>query len=149
MPVEHKPVGYHTVTPYFVVRDAIALIDFATSVLDARESLRLPGADGRIGHAEITVGDSVSMLADVPPGGEPSTGMLYLYVEDADAAYRRALDAGATSTREPVTQFYGDRVAGVRDRNGVDWYFATHVEDVSEEEMQRRHAAADAAVAGA
>ena len=104
----------------------------------------MPGRGGRIGHAEVRVGDSVIMLADVPADGEPSTAMLHVYVKDADGAYHRALAHEATSLREPRTEFYGDRMAGVRDQFGNQWYFATHVEDIPEDEMARRAAAAAA-----
>jgi uncharacterized glyoxalase superfamily protein PhnB len=140
MPVPYKPDGYNTVTPYLVVDGAEAVIEFAKRALGAQEVLRLPGADGRIGHAELVIGDSRVMVADAPSPDKLQTAMLHLYVEDADATYRHALDAGATSVREPTTEFYGDRLGGVRDAAGNTWYFATHVEDVSGEELARRAA---------
>lgn len=140
MPVQFKPEGYNTVTPYLVVEGAAAVIDFAVNVLGAKELLRMPGPSGTIGHAELQIGDSKVMLADAPSADKLSPAMLHLYLEDSDAAYRRALAAGATSLREPTNEFYGDRVSAVRDTAGNQWYFATHVEDVSEEEMARRAA---------
>lgn len=140
MTVAYKPDGYHTVTPYLTVQAAEELMTFIADVLGGSELLRLPGPDGRIGHAEMRVGDSVIMLADVPQAEEPTRAMLHLYVEDADATYRRAVARGATSLREPTTEFYGDRMAGVADSFGNKWYFATHVEDVSEAEISRRAA---------
>ena len=142
--VQYKPDGYHAVTPYLTVDGAEELIGFIQSVLDGEEILRMPGSGGRIGHAEVRVGDSVIMLADVPADGEASTAILHVYVKDTDDAYHRALAHEAASLREPRTEFYGDRMAGVRDRFGNQWYFATHVEDIPEDEMARRAAAAAA-----
>jgi PhnB protein len=140
MSVEFKPAAYHTVTPYLIVDGAEGLLAFVVDVLGGTEMMRLPGPDGRLGHAEVRVGDSVLMLADVPPSGEATVAMLHLYVPDSDATYKRALAAGATSLREPTNEFYGDRISGVQDVFGNKWYFATHVEDVSDDEMARRAA---------
>jgi PhnB protein len=140
MPVEYKPKDYHTVTPYLIVDGAAQLIEFMVDVLGGTEMLRLPGPDGRLGHAEVRVGDSVVMLADASTPGDVMPAMLHLYVEDSDALYKRAIERGAASLREPKTEFYGDRMAGVQDALGNKWYFATHVEDVSDEEMTRRAA---------
>ncbi|MBV8195359.1 MAG: VOC family protein [Candidatus Dormibacteraeota bacterium] len=139
--VRYKPDGYHTVTPYITVDGAAELVAFIQAALDGVEMLRLPGPEGRIGHAEMRVGDSVIMLADAPAGEHPCTAMLHLYVEDSDAVYQRALAQEATSVREPRNEFYGDRMSGVRDKFGNIWYFATHIEDLPEEEMARRAAA--------
>ena len=141
MPVEYMPSGYHTITPYLVVNGAERLMTFISDVLDGSEITRMQGPDGRIAHAEMRVGDSVVMLADTPASGEETSTMLHLYVPDSDATYRRAMQAGATSLREPQDEFYGDRMSGVQDSTGIKWYFATHVEDVSAEEAQRRMAA--------
>jgi PhnB protein len=138
MPVEYMPSGHHTVTPYLVVEGAERLMTFIIDVLDGTETVRMQGPDGRIAHAEIRVGDSVMMLADAPEPADVTPSMLHLYVPDSDATYARAMEAGAISLREPRTEFYGDRMSGVRDSTGVKWYFATHVEDVSDEEMARR-----------
>jgi PhnB protein len=138
MSVPFKPPQYHTVTPYLVVDGAAELIEFMAAVLDGTEVLRLPGADGKVGHAEVKIGDTILMLADASDPGARTSTMLHCYVEDCDATYRRALEHGATSLREPRTEFYGDRMAGVQDGFGNQWYFATHVEDVSDEEMTRR-----------
>jgi PhnB protein len=123
-----------------MVDGAAQLIEFVTGVLDGTELMRLPGPNGTVGHAEVRVGDSVVMLADVANPGDVMPAMLHLYVEDADALYQRAMDHGATSLRAPTTEFYGDRMAGVQDALGNKWYFATHVEDVAPEEMARRAA---------
>lgn len=140
VPVEFKPNEYHTVTPYLMVDGAAQLIEFMIDVLDGTELMRLSGPKGSVGHAEVRVGDSVVMLADAPNPGDAMPAMLHLYVEDADALYERAIGHGATSLREPTTEFYGDRMAGVRDVLGNKWYFATHVEDIAPEEMARRAA---------
>ena len=140
MPVEFKPRDYHTVTPDLVVDGAAQLLEFMVDVLGGAEMMSLPGPDGRLGHAEVRIGDSVVMLADAPTPGDVMPAMLHLYVEDSEALYKRAMDRGATSLREPTTEFYGDRMAGVQDAFGNKWYFATHVEDVSDDEMARRAA---------
>jgi uncharacterized glyoxalase superfamily protein PhnB len=133
------PEGYATVTPYLCVSNAAKLIDFLKQAFDAELKFKMDGPGGRIMHAEMTIGDSRIMLGQPEPGQE-THAMLHLYLPDADATYKRALAAGATSVREPADQFYGDRSAGVRDEFGNQWYIATHVEDVSEEEMERRMA---------
>jgi PhnB protein len=136
--VKPIPDGYHSVTPYLVVRGASRLLDFVKQAFAAEETERMPRADGSIGHAEVRIGDSVVMLGDATEQFSPMPGMIHMYVEDCEATYRRALNAGATSLQEPADQFYGDRMAGVRDPVGNSWWIATHVEDVSEEELSRR-----------
>lgn len=138
--VKPIPEGYHTVTPYLTVDGAAKLLDFVKRTFDAEELFRMETPDGKIGHAEVRIGDSVVMLADASTSdqGQPMPGLLNVYVEDADATYRRALDAGATSVREPADQFYGDRSGGVRDACGNQWWIATHIEDVPPDEMERR-----------
>ncbi|HMC58673.1 MAG TPA: VOC family protein [Candidatus Solibacter sp.] len=143
--VKAIPEGYHTVTPYLIVDGAARLIEFVKQAFDAKEMLRMSGPDGRIGHTEIRIGDSMLMLSDSRDPWKPMPAMLYLYVEDVDATYQRALQAGATSVSEPKDQFYGDRSAGVQDSCGNQWWIGTHIEDVSEEELLRRHEAAMAA----
>jgi PhnB protein len=140
------------VTPYLIVDDARAAIDFYCSILGATERMRMPGPDGRVGHAELELGNSVIMLADEHPemdalgpktvGGTPVT--LHVYVEDVDAVFRKALDAGAEETQPLSDKFYGDRSGGFRDPFGHSWSVAMHVEDVPADEMQRRAAAAGA-----
>ncbi len=137
MSIQYKPDGYHTITPYLVVEGAAEAIGFLSQVFDATQVLRMDGPDGRIGHAELRIGDSTLMIADAPASGKVKTALLHLYVEDSEALYRRGLDLGATSLREPTVEFYGDRVASFADRWGNEWFLATHVEDVSEEEMRR------------
>jgi uncharacterized glyoxalase superfamily protein PhnB len=134
------PEAYGSVTPYLVVEGAEGLLGFLQNAFGAavRGGDVMRGPDGKIGHAEVEIGDSIVMLADVPPDGEPLRAMLVIYVEDCDAVYKTALAAGAESQREPEDQFYGDRTAGVRDKWGNQYYISTHIEDVSEEEMERR-----------
>jgi uncharacterized glyoxalase superfamily protein PhnB len=142
MAVKPIPDGYHTVTPYLVVEGAAKLIDFLKQAFGAEEIFRMPGPGGQIGHAEVRIGDSVIMMSDATAEYRPMPSMIHLYVNDADAFYKRALQAGATSLREPADQFYGDRTAGVKDPVGNQWYIATHKEDVSFEELEKRAKAA-------
>ena len=142
------PEGYRSVTPYLIVQGAARAIDFYKAAFDAKERMRVNQADGRIGHAEITVGDSMIMLADEFPehgirgprslGGSPVT--IHLYVEDVDATVARAVAAGAQITRAVQDQFYGDRSGSVTDPFGHVWSVSTHQEDVSTEEIERRAA---------
>jgi PhnB protein len=136
------PAGYHTVTPYLAVPDAQALVDFVVKVFDAKEREVIRQPDGQIRHAEVQIGDSIIMLGSTSSTFGTATATLYVYVDDADARYQKALDAGATSISEPADQFYGDRHAGVKDPNDITWWIATHLEDVSPEELARRAKAA-------
>ena len=138
MAVKHKPDGYNAVSPYVIVEGAARVIDFAKAVLGAREIMRFAAPDGRIGHAELRIGDSLIMLADASAEHPAMPCMLHVYVEDVDAAFQRALAAGATSLRPVANQFYGDRTGAVRDMCGNLWHMATHVEDVLPDEMRRR-----------
>ena len=140
MAVKPIPEGYNTVTPYLVVEGASGLLDFAKQVFGAEEKMRMPGPAGTVGHAEMTIGDSVIMCADASAENPARTAALVLYVDDCDATYRKALAAGGASERQPEDQFYGDRSAGV-DAFGVTWWIHTHIEDVSPEEMEKRMAA--------
>jgi len=136
--VKAVPEGYHTVTPYLVVEGVPRLIDFLKAAFDAVEIERVPGPDGKISHAEVRIGDSVVMMGEASGEWKPMPTMIYLYVSDADASYKRALDAGATSLMEPMDQFYGDRNGGVKDPCGNQWWVATRKENVSPEELRRR-----------
>jgi PhnB protein len=148
------PDGYPRVTPYLIVQGAAVAVDFYAGVFGATERMRMPGPDGTIGHCELELGDGLIMLADEHPemnilgprtiGGTPV--IVSLYVEDVDGVFERALQQGATSLRPPETQFYGDRSGQFEDPFGHRWSVASHVEDVSPEEMERR--AAEAAAAG-
>ena len=137
--VKSVPDGYHTVTPYLLVQGADMLIDFVKKAFDAKETVRMSMPDGAIGHAEFRVGDSVIMLSEAQ-GGEyqPMPTRIYLYVENCDTTYKRALEAGATSIMQPSDQFYGDRSASIKDQFGNIWYIATHIEDLSKEELTKR-----------
>ena len=143
--VQPIPEGYHSVTPYLIVNDAKAAIDFYTRAFGATEKFRLPMGD-RIGHAEIQIGDSMIMLADEFPdmghlgpkarGG--TTVSLMVYVEDVDRAFAQALEAGGTQKRPVENQFWGDRMGVLTDPFGHQWSLATCVEQVSPEELQER-----------
>jgi PhnB protein len=141
MAVKPIPDGYHTVTPYLSVEGASGLIDFLQEAFGAELKFKMASPDGKVGHAEVRLGDSNVMLSDVCGQWGPRTAAIYLYVPDVDATYRRAVDAGATSLHEPTDQFYGDRSAGVQDAFGNMWWIATHVEDVAPDELERRAAA--------
>jgi PhnB protein len=148
--VRPVPEGYHSVTPYLIVDGAARALDFYRQVFGATERMRMPGPGGKVGHAEITIGDSVIMLADEHPemgargprafGGSPVTVMLY--VEDVDATVRSALAAGAKPVQPVTDKFYGDRSGTIEDPFGHQWHVSTHVEDVPPDEMARRAAAA-------
>ena len=143
------PGGYHAVTPYLIVNGGAKALAFYAHVFGAVEHERIEGAGGKIGHAEITIGDSRIMLADEHPevgalcpatvGGSPVT--LHVYVADVDAVVARAVAAGARLTRPVADQFYGDRVGGITDPFGHRWSVATHKEDLTREELHRRAAA--------
>jgi PhnB protein len=142
------PDDYPQVMPYLIVDRANEAIEFYKEVLGASERMRLDGPDGRIGHAELQIGKAVIMLADENPGmnieGPKSVGgtpvTIHVYIEDADAAFERAVQAGAKPLRAVEDQFYGDRSGQFEDPYGHRWNVATHVEDISEEEMVRRAA---------
>jgi len=148
--VKPIPEGYHTATPYLIVGGAAGAIEFYKKAFGARELVRMTQPDGKIGHAEIKIGDSPIMLADEVPemnyrspqslGGSPVS--ILLYVEDVDTVFSQAVAAGAKVQRPVQDQFYGDRIGGVEDPFGHVWYIATHKEDVSPEEMKKRAAAA-------
>lgn len=147
--VRAVPEGYHTITPYLSVSDGEAAIEFYINAFGAKELARIPGEGGRgVGHAELQIGESRLMLADEVPAmnsmGPKARGgssvMLHLYVDDCDAWFDRAVKAGATVTRPLADQFYGDRGGSLEDPFGHTWYVASHVEDVSEEEMRAREA---------
>jgi PhnB protein len=147
------PDDYPRVTPYLIVDGAGAAIDFYCSVLGATERVRMPAPDGRVGHAELQLGDSMIMLADENAqmdsrgpramGGTPVS--MHVYVEDSDAVFERAVQAGARALRAVEDRFYGDRSGQFEDPFGHRWDVSTHVEDVPPEEMSKRAAAAMAA----
>lgn len=140
MSVKPIPDGYHSITPYLVVSGAAKVIEFAKQAFGAEEIMRMPGPNGTVGHAELKIGDSVVMTADASSQYAAHPTLLLLYVPDVDETYRRALKAGGKSEREPTDQVYGDRSAGVSDPAGNQWWIATHIEDVTPEEISRRMA---------
>ncbi|GEJ56956.1 VOC family protein [Anaeromyxobacter diazotrophicus] len=139
------PQGMHTVTPSLTIQGCAAALDFYKRALGAEEVMRMPSPDGKsVWHAELRVGDSMIFAGDEMPGGpfrapsaaHPSPASLWLYVPDCDAAFRRAVDAGAKAVMPPEDMFWGDRVSMVLDPYGYGWHFATHVKDLSPEEMR-------------
>ena len=144
--VKPIPDGYHAITPYLHIQGAPAAIEFYKKAFGAAEIMRITGDDGRIGHAELQIGDSRIMLADEHAeigafspqhfGGSPIT--LMFYCANVDQVVEQAVAEGAKITRPITDQFYGDRNGGIVDPFGYQWYIATHVEDVSNEEMERR-----------
>jgi uncharacterized glyoxalase superfamily protein PhnB len=138
MAVKPIPEGFHSVTPYLIVQGVPKLLDFLKQVFNAQEIMRMPQPDGTIMHAEVRIGDSPIMMGEAGAEHKPMPGSIYLYVDDTDAVYKRALQAGATSQMEPANQFWGDRIASVVDPVGNHWSLATHVEDVPPAEMAGR-----------
>jgi len=144
------PEGYRNITPYLTVRNAKAALDFYKSAFGAEERFCMVDPGGRVGHAEVSIGDSIIMLSDEYPdmgalgpesiGGSPLA--IHLYVEDVDAVVERAVQAGARLERPVETHFYGDRAGMLIDPFGHKWWVSTHVEDVAPEELERRAKAA-------
>jgi PhnB protein len=154
--VKPIPEGYRSITPYLFIRGAARAIDYYKNVFGAKEKLRMPNPDGKIGHAELEIGDSVVMLADENPhiqakspetlGG--TTASLLLYLENVDSVVDNAVKAGAKILRPVADQFYGDRMGTILDPFGQMWSVATHIEDVSPDEMKKRMAKAASQAAG-
>jgi PhnB protein len=148
--VQPIPEGYRSVTPYLIVEGAARAIDFYQRAFGAKELMRFAAPKGRVGHAELMIGDSRVMLADespemgayAPKSRERQPVSLYVYVADVDATMRRAIDAGAKMTEAVQDKFYGDRIGAFVDPFGHSWYVSTHVEDVPHEELARRAKAA-------
>ncbi|GAA3699740.1 VOC family protein [Nonomuraea antimicrobica] len=132
------PEGYTAVTPWIIGRDTAGLIDYLKAAFDAVELARLANAEGRIEHAEVRIGDAVVMMFDAVSHWPPTPALLRLYVPDADATHRRAVEAGGTSVTEVTHLFWGDRVGRVRDPFGNLWWIHSRVEEVSPQEMERR-----------
>lgn len=144
--VKAIPEGYHSVTPYLIIKNAANAIEFYKKAFEAKELFAMKTPEGKIKHAEIQIGNSRLMMADEYPEmnvfGPDASGrapvMIHLYVEDVDAIFKKAVDAGATVIRPLANQFYGDRSAFLKDPYGHSWGIATHVEDVSNEEIIER-----------
>ena len=133
------PDGYHTVTPYLTVRDAMKVIDFLKQAFGAKlthEVIKRP--DGSIMHAEVLIGDSRIMIAEESEMAKATTSTLYIYVPDVDSVFQQAAKAGGQTIMEPSDMFYGDRSGGVKDPSGNSWFIATHKEDVDTQELQKR-----------
>ena len=150
--VKAVPQGYHTLTSYLVVNDANRAIEFYKQAFGAEEVVKMAGPGGKIGHAELRIGDSVVMLSDEIPGGSGksplslggSSASLFMYVEDVDAVFNQAVKAGAKADAAPENMFWGDRFGRLTDPFGHPWGVATHIEDVAPEEMKKRMKAATA-----
>lgn len=138
MAVDPVPPGFHTVTPYLTVKGATELLEFVKQAFGAEETECQRGPDGKVNHAQVVIGDSNVMMGECPTDLEPMPSTLYLYVDDVDAWFKQAIAAGGEVIEEPNDKFYGDRSGAVQDSCGNRWYMATHVEDVSPEEMERR-----------
>ncbi len=155
MPVKPIPDGYHSVTPYMTLSDCARAIDFYKRAFGAQEVARMDAPGGKIGHAEIKIGDSLIMMADEFPGGDCRSPQslrgtsinLFIYVKDADAVFNQAVAAGARVTQPLADQFWGDRYGRLTDPFGHSWAVATHKEDVAPAEMQKRAQAAMAKMA--
>jgi PhnB protein len=156
MAVKPVPEGYHSVTPYLAIEGAAKAIEYYEKAFDAKERTRMETPDGKVGHAELEIGDALVMLSDALPqfttkspaelGG--TSASVFLYVEDVDAVVKQAVDAGGTMAMEVADQFWGDRLGSVTDPFGHSWLIATHVEDVTPEEIVERTKAAMAAMSG-
>jgi PhnB protein len=156
MAVKPVPEGYHSVTPYLAIEGAAKAIEYYKKAFDAKERTRMETPDGKVGHAELEIGDALVMLSDALPqfttkspaelGG--TSASVFLYVEDVDAVVKQAVDAGGTMAMEVADQFWGDRLGSVTDPFGHSWLIATHVEDVTPEEIVERTKAAMAAMSG-
>jgi uncharacterized glyoxalase superfamily protein PhnB len=141
-PVKARPEGYQAVIPYLVVDRAEEVIEFIKAAFGAQEISRMINPDGTIGHTELRIEDSVVMLGGAREQWKAMPTMLYLYLENVDDVFRRAVAAGGKALKEPADQFYGDRTAAVEDMSGNQWWLATHMEEVGPEELARRFKAA-------
>jgi len=139
MAVKPIPDNYPRVSPYLIVKDVEATMEFIKYVFGGKEREKMKKPDGSVNHGEMSIGDSVIMMGKASNEHQIQNTMLYIYVEDTDASYKKALEKGAVSVMEPADQFYGDRNAGVKDKDGIKWWIATHVEDVSPDEIKRRN----------
>lgn len=131
------PDGFHSVTPFFMSKDVDGLIKFLKQALDAEVTHSIQQKDGKTWHAQVKIGNSMILIGDSMGKDAPPMN-IYIYTEDADAMYKKAMAAGGQSVLEPADQFYGDRNGGVKDKFGNTWWIATHIEDVSDKEMKER-----------
>lgn len=139
MTVKPIPKGYHTATPYLVVKGADKTIEFLKKAFGAELSFEpMMSPDGKIMHADLKIGDSHVMIGEASDQHPAMPAMVHLYVPNVDAVYQRAVAAGGISAMEPMDQFYGDRGGGVKDPSGNHWYIATHIEDVPMAELKKR-----------
>jgi PhnB protein len=138
MEVKPIPPGYRTITPYLTVKGAKTLINFLERAFNAKNMRQTVRPDGSIGNAEVLIGDSMIMIADGTETWQSSPTSIYMYVENCDAVYQKAIEEGGESIIEPQDMFYGDRNAGIKDFCGNSWWIGTHIEDVSDEEIQNR-----------
>ena len=144
--VQPIPKGYHSVTPYLVVNEAARAIEFYKRAFGAQEKMRMDGPGGKIGHAELKIGDSIVMLSDEMPGSglrSPrslggSCAGVFLYVENVDSVFKQAVSAGAKADAQPSDMFWGDRFGKLTDPFGHQWSLATHKEDIAPDEMAKR-----------
>ena len=136
--VKPIPEGFHTVTPFLIVKDAAKLLEFIKKAFNGETTSIMKDPDGNVMHATARIGDSIIMASDTNNRFPAMPCMLYLYMDEVDAIYKQAIKAGGQSLREPTNEFYGDRSAGIKDAWDNQWWIATHVEDVDEEEMKRR-----------
>ena len=139
MSVKPIPDNVPRVSPYLIVSDVGKTMNFLKEIFNAEEGERMSLPDGTINHGSVKIGDSLIMMGKGSDNYPPQPAMLYIYVNNTDAVYKRALESGATSVMEPADQFYGDRNASVKDSDGISWWIATHIEDISTEEMQKRN----------
>jgi uncharacterized glyoxalase superfamily protein PhnB len=141
MAVNYIPQDYHTVTPYLVCEQAEATLDFITKAFGAKVGQRFNGPDGKLMHCEVTVGDSKLMVGQASGQMQALKCMLYLYFPNADEVYKKGVAAGGEAVQEVKDQFYGDRAGCLKDASGNTWWVATHIEEVSDEEIRKRMAA--------
>jgi PhnB protein len=136
--VSAVPEGFHTVSPYLIADNASGLIEFMKKAFEGEVTFILKDENKRVVHSTVKIGDSSIMISDTMDGMEAQTSMLFLYVDDVDAFYKKAIQAKATAVREPLDEFYGDRAGCVKDEWGNHWWVATHIEDVDPAELERR-----------
>ena len=136
--VKPIPKGFHSLTPFIMVKGAQQVVDFAKMAFDAEEISIVKHEDGTVWHATLKIGDSMLMVGDTMGEHPDAPCSVYLYTPDVDKVYKQAIKVGGTSLMEPSDQFYGDRSGGVRDPLGNTWWLGTHIEDVSDTELQQR-----------